>query len=78
MTVEKKITHTTSWTPYNGNNPNNCTHCCVASSNWKFTPVDEFDNTHCLCNNCISTGAIHSLGMKVEAEINSLTRFNHN
>lgn len=71
-----KETHTHSWTPYNGNNPNNCTHCGESSSNWAFTPLDVFDTKHLLCNGCISKGALYKLGIK-NKDVDSLTRFNH-
>ncbi len=69
-------THTHSWTPYNGHNPNNCTHCGQSSSNWKFTPLDEFADTHSFCNDCISRGVLFEKGIKGK-DIDKLTRFNH-
>jgi hypothetical protein len=77
MAVQVEKTHSKSYVPYNGHNPNNCTHCGQQSANWCFKPNDQFDKTHKLCNSCISNGALYELGIKGE-DVDSLTKFNHN
>lgn len=69
--------HTKKYLPYDGHNPNNCTHCACTSANWQFTPVDQFDVIHKLCNDCISRGAIFTLGIKTNSSPNDLIKYNH-